>query len=86
LAAAVVSETGHGDGIGLTSRQGYHPASSPPLNVATTSSIPFHSARGLQPCILDRPWIRRPPLENLVELRAIEQEILQGIDELEGML
>jgi type I restriction enzyme M protein len=28
----------------------------------------------------------RPPLEILAELRAIEQEILQGIDELEGML
>ena len=28
----------------------------------------------------------RPPLEILVELRAIEQEILQGIEELEGML
>jgi type I restriction enzyme M protein len=28
----------------------------------------------------------RPPLETLAELRAIEQEILQGIEELEGML
>ena len=28
----------------------------------------------------------RPPLEILAELRAIEQEILEGIDELEGML
>jgi type I restriction enzyme M protein len=28
----------------------------------------------------------RPPLEILAELRQIEQEILQGIDELEGML
>ena len=28
----------------------------------------------------------RPPLELLAELRAIEQEILQGIEELEGML
>ena len=28
----------------------------------------------------------RPPLEILVELRQIEQEILQGIEELEGML
>ena len=28
----------------------------------------------------------RPPLENLVELRAIEQENLQGIEEVEGML
>ena len=28
----------------------------------------------------------RPPLEILAELRAIEQEILQGIVELEGML
>ena len=28
----------------------------------------------------------RPPLENLVGLRAIEQEILQGIEDLEGML
>lgn len=28
----------------------------------------------------------RPPLEILAELRGIEQEILQGIDELEGML
>jgi hypothetical protein len=27
-----------------------------------------------------------PPLEILAELRAIEQEILQGIEELEGML
>lgn len=27
-----------------------------------------------------------PPLEIPAELRAIEQEILQGIDELEGML
>lgn len=27
-----------------------------------------------------------PPLEILSELRAIEQEILQGIEELEGML
>ena len=27
-----------------------------------------------------------PPLEVLLELRAIEQEILQGIEELEGML
>ena len=35
-------------------------------------------------------WLRtvehRPPLEILAELRAIEQEILQGIEELEGML
>ncbi|MFM9088852.1 MAG: hypothetical protein ACKOPT_12080 [Cyanobium sp.] len=30
--------------------------------------------------------IRRPPLEILAELRAIEQKILQGIKELEGML
>jgi hypothetical protein len=29
---------------------------------------------------------RRPPLEILAEPRAIEQEILQGIEELEGML
>ena len=28
----------------------------------------------------------RSPLELLVELRAIEQEILRGIEELEGML
>ena len=28
----------------------------------------------------------RPPLEILAELRAIEQKILQGIEELEGML
>jgi len=28
----------------------------------------------------------RPPLEIPAELRAIEQEILQGIEELEGML
>ena len=28
----------------------------------------------------------RPPLEIRLELRAIEQEILQGIEELEGML
>ena len=28
----------------------------------------------------------RPPLEILAELRAIEQEILQGIEELEGIL
>jgi hypothetical protein len=28
----------------------------------------------------------RPPLEILAELRAIEQEILQGIEVLEGML
>jgi hypothetical protein len=27
-----------------------------------------------------------PPLEILAELRAIEREILQGIEELEGML
>jgi len=29
---------------------------------------------------------QRPPLEILAELRGIEQEILQGIEELEGML
>jgi hypothetical protein len=28
----------------------------------------------------------RPPMEIRLELRAIEQEILQGIEELEGML
>jgi type I restriction enzyme M protein len=28
----------------------------------------------------------RPPLEIVAELRAIEQEILQRIEELEGML
>ena len=28
----------------------------------------------------------RPPLEIRLELRAIEQEILQGIEKLEGML
>ena len=28
----------------------------------------------------------RPPLEILAELRQIEREILQGIEELEGML
>jgi type I restriction enzyme M protein len=28
----------------------------------------------------------RPPLEILAELRSIEQEILPGIEELEGML
>ena len=28
----------------------------------------------------------RPPLEILAELRTIEKEILQGIEELEGML
>jgi type I restriction enzyme M protein len=36
------------------------------------------------------PWLKtvehRPPLEVLVEPRAIEQEILLGIEELEGML
>ena len=35
-------------------------------------------------------WLKRvehrPPLEILAELRAIEQEILQRIEELEGML
>ena len=30
--------------------------------------------------------LHRPPLEILAELRAIEQEILQGIEVLEGML
>ena len=30
--------------------------------------------------------LNRPPLEILAELRAIEQEILQGIEELDGML
>jgi hypothetical protein len=28
----------------------------------------------------------RPPLEILAELRAIEEEIMRGIQELEGML
>jgi hypothetical protein len=36
------------------------------------------------------PWLKtveyRPPLEILAEPRAIEQGILQGIEELEGML
>jgi hypothetical protein len=32
-----------------------------------------------------QPW-HRPPLEILAERRAIEKEILQGIEELEGML
>ena len=36
------------------------------------------------------PWLRTvehlPPLEILAEPRSIEQEILQGIDQLEGML
>ena len=36
-------------------------------------------------CALRDP-AHRPPLEILAELRAIEQEILQGIEELEGML
>ena len=36
-------------------------------------------------CALRDP-AHHPPLEILVELRAIEQEILQGIEELEGML
>ena len=33
-----------------------------------------------------RDSAHRPPLEILAELRQIEQEILQGIEELEGML
>ena len=36
------------------------------------------------------PWLKtvehRPPLEILAEPRSIDQEILQGIEELEGML
>ena len=32
------------------------------------------------------PMEHCPPLEILAALRAIEQEILQGIEELEGML
>ncbi len=36
--------------------------------------------------LLDEEVERRPPLEILAELRAIEQEILRGIEELEGML
>lgn len=36
------------------------------------------------------PWLKtvehRPPIEILAEPRAIEQEILQGIEELEWML
>lgn len=42
----------------------------------------------INPCRM--PWLKRvahhSPLEILAEPRAIEQEILQGIEELEGIL
>jgi hypothetical protein len=44
-----------------------------------TEFIPCHSMYAA------KKW-HCPPLEILAELRAIEQEILQGIEELEGML
>jgi type I restriction enzyme M protein len=36
--------------------------------------------------VVNEEFEHRPPLKILAELRAIEQEILQGIEELEGML
>ena len=44
-----------------------------------TEFIACHSMCSMNP-------LHRLPLEILAELRAIEQEILQGIEELEGML
>jgi hypothetical protein len=44
-----------------------------------TKFIACHSMLAMQPR-------HRPPLEILAELRGIEQEILQGIEELEGLL
>jgi hypothetical protein len=50
--------------------------------------VTCHLSEGLG----SRSWMvreeveHRPPLEFLAELRAIEQEILQGIEELEGKL
>ena len=41
--------------------------------------IPF------DPMCIGKPW-HHPPQEALPELRAVEQESLQGIEELEGML
>jgi hypothetical protein len=38
------------------------------------------------PGLIHKKVEHRPPLELLAEPRGIEQEILQGIEELEGML
>jgi len=56
--------------------------------MAAPAAVTCHLSRGW------RCWLglihdeveHRPPLEILAKLRAIEQEILQGIEELEGML
>ena len=44
-----------------------------------TEFIACHSMYATEPC-------HHRPLEILAELRAIEPEILQGVEELEGML
>ena len=48
-------------------------------HLAISELLACHSMCPMKP-------LYRPPLEILAELRAIEQKILQGIEELEGML
>ena len=48
-------------------------------HLAISELLAWHSMGPMKP-------LYRPPLEILAELRTIEQEILQGIEELEGML
>ncbi|GDX76602.1 hypothetical protein LBMAG41_16780 [Cyanobium sp.] len=56
--------------------------------IAAPATVTCHLSRSWRcwPGLIQKEVEHRPPLEILAELRAIEQEILQGIEELEGML
>ena len=79
--------------VGLaTNHRSYFPRTTAPWQAPLTWLAPFLAAQGYDLSLnrtkelLHEEVEYRPPLEILAELRAIEQENLQGIEELEGML
>jgi type I restriction enzyme M protein len=76
----------------LASDQSFYPRTTASLQPTLTWLAPPVDAQGYDLSLnrtkeqVDEEVEQSPPLEILVELRAIEQEILHGIEELEGML
>ncbi len=78
--------------VGLATNRSFYPRTTAPWQAPLTWLAPPVAGHGYGLSLnrykeLGHEKVEhRPPLEILAELRQIEQEILQGIEELEGML
>jgi hypothetical protein len=78
--------------VGLATNGSFYPRTTAPWQAPLTWLAPIVAAQGYDLSLnrtkelLHEEVEHRPPLEILAELRQIELEIPQGIEELEGML